>query len=134
MERAVPAPPQHLIMAKYDHLPIYKQTYDLLFKVTDLTKHYPRDFKSFAGSIREEISEVIFLIYKANSNKQQRVEFIQRILDKMETVQLSLRLSCDMKFITVKQFSLIAALLVNIVKQAHGWLDYSRKVQEKAEC
>ena len=45
-------------MAKYTHLPIYKQTYELLFKITDLTKHYPRDFKQFAQKIREEVEKL----------------------------------------------------------------------------
>ena len=121
-------------MAKYTHLPIYKQTYELLFKITDLTKHYPRDFKQFAQKIREEVANIAFLIYKANSNRIQRIEFIQQILDGLESIQLSLRLSCDMRFITVKQFSSVATLIVNIIKQASGWLDYSKKAAVKAEC
>ena len=41
-------------MAQYQHLPIYKQTYDLLVRVTEITRGYPRDFKPFASKLREQ--------------------------------------------------------------------------------
>ena len=39
-------------MAQYQHLPIYKITYDLLVKTTEVTRHFPRDFKTFATRLR----------------------------------------------------------------------------------
>ena len=54
-------------MAQYKHLPIYKQTYDLLVRVTEITRGYPRDFKPIASKIREQVMEVVLLIYRANS-------------------------------------------------------------------
>lgn len=42
-------------MAQYQHLPIYKVTYDLLLKVTEITRHFPKDFKhSLAARLRDE--------------------------------------------------------------------------------
>ena len=56
-------------MAQYQHLPIYKVTYDLLVAVTAATKHFPRDFKTFALRIREDVMDVVLLIYRANSSR-----------------------------------------------------------------
>jgi hypothetical protein len=54
-------------MAHYQHLPIYKTTYDLLVAVTAVTRHFPRDFKGFATRIREDVMDMVLLIYRANS-------------------------------------------------------------------
>ena len=32
-------------MARYQHLPIYKVTYDLLVQITTITLSFPKDFK-----------------------------------------------------------------------------------------
>lgn len=32
-------------MAQYQHLPIYKVTYELLAQITKVTKDFPRDYK-----------------------------------------------------------------------------------------
>lgn len=70
-------------MAQYQHLPIYKQTYDLLVRVTDITRGYPRDFKPFASKLREQVMEVVLLIYRANAYRQRC-----RLADKARTAGL----------------------------------------------
>jgi hypothetical protein len=68
-------------MAQYQHLPIYKQTYDLLVRVTEITRGYPRDFKPFASKIREQVMEVVLLIYRANSVRaEQGIDFVGWII------------------------------------------------------
>ena len=40
-------------MAQYQHLPIYKVTYELLLQITRITKEFPRDYKhSLAAKLR----------------------------------------------------------------------------------
>ena len=46
-------------MAQYQHLPIYKSTYELLQHITRLTKEFPRDYKhSLAAKLRDEAAEM----------------------------------------------------------------------------
>jgi hypothetical protein len=63
-------------MAQYQHLPIYKVTYELLQLVTRKTKDFPRDFKySLGDKIRNECIDLVVSIYKANSGvDKQRIE------------------------------------------------------------
>ncbi len=57
-------------MARYQHLPIYKLSYELLARVMAVTKEYPRDHKFTLGQkIRDEIISLIVLIYRANSSE-----------------------------------------------------------------
>jgi hypothetical protein len=108
-------------MAQYTHLPIYKTTYDLLNLVTKKIKTFPRDFKySLGDKIREECINLVIFIYKANLAKEKK-EFLDLIMEKIQVVQLLIRLSKDLHLINVKGFSEIVVLIDSISKQASGW-------------
>jgi hypothetical protein len=116
-------------MAQYKHLPIYKTTYELLEAVTRKTKDFPRAFKySLGDKIRDECIELVVSIYKANSTRQ-RQDFIQNIIDRVQVIELMLRLSKDLHLISVAQFSEIVTLTDSLARQAQGWIKYSSKVE-----
>ena len=80
-------------MAQYQHLPIYKTTYDLLVDLMNTTKDFPRDFKySLGEKIQNHIIELLVLIYKANSTRCKK-DFIQEILSEVQFLDLFLRIS-----------------------------------------
>jgi hypothetical protein len=55
-------------MARYQHLPIYKLSYELLLRVMLVVKEFPRDHKYTLGQkLRDEILSLIVLVYRANS-------------------------------------------------------------------
>lgn len=94
-------------MATYQHLPIYRTTYDLLVKVTDATRHYPRDFKrSLGDAIRDEMMLIVLMIYRANSSRAEtRRACIDDILERLQLTELMLRLSRDMGLLSIKRSS-----------------------------
>ena len=55
-------------MAQYQHLPIYKQTYDILLRTMVATRDFPREYKFTLGQrIKDELIELVVMIYRANS-------------------------------------------------------------------
>jgi len=81
-------------LAQYKHLPIYKTTYDLLNELTKYTRQYPKDFKYSLGTkLRDEVVELVVLVYKANSSKSERAGYVQSILSRLQVIELLLRLS-----------------------------------------
>ena len=109
-------------MAQYKHLPIYKTTYELLTLITKRTKDYPRDFKySLGDKIRNECVDLVVLIYKANSIKN-RNELIETINERLNLIELLLRLSKDMRLLSVQGFAEIVELTDSLMRQANGWL------------
>jgi len=75
-------------MAQYHHLPIYKLTYDLLLRVMQITKNFPREYKYTLGQkLKDEIIELIVMIYKANTAKD-KSHYIEMILERVQVVQL----------------------------------------------
>jgi len=108
-------------MAHYQHLPIYKITYDLLVKTTEVTRHFPRDFKTFATRLREEMIDIVLLIYRANSDRTERARLLTAIVERMQAIELSLRLARDLRLLSVNQFSAVVMLTDSVVRQASGW-------------
>ena len=108
-------------MALHKDLPIYKAAYDLLGVAVEITKHFPRDFKRLMGDkVREECVEIIVLIFKANVAFQ-KIIHIDLLLERLQVIELLLRLSRDKRFISVKQYAEVIDITDAIGKQASGW-------------
>jgi hypothetical protein len=112
-------------VAQYQHLPIYKQTYDVLLRTMVATKHFPREYKFTLGQrLKDELIELVVIIYRANSaiNKQQHIEWI---LERIQAIQLLMRLSHDMKVLPRNHYAALAEMTDTLGRQAQGWLKSS---------
>jgi CRISPR/Cas system-associated endonuclease Cas3-HD len=117
-------------MAQYKHLPIYKTTYELLEKVTRKTKNFPRDFKySLGDKIRNECIELVVFIFKANSIKHQREENLKHILERVQVIELMLRLAKDLHLLNVTAFSEIVLLTDSLARQTQGWITHTENLR-----
>ncbi len=108
-------------MAQYRHLPIYRLTYELLQRVMVVTKSFPREYKFTLGQkIKDEVVDIILLIYRANSatNKANHIEIL---LERLQVVELLLRLCHDMKLMPVKSYAAVIEMTESLAKQAYGW-------------
>ena len=118
-------------MAQYQHLPIYKTTYDLLVKVTQITANFPKAYKySLGDKLRGEITEMVVYIFKANSSRSERASHAGEVLERLQVVELMLRLSKDLRLLTVKQFAEIVFLSDSLGRQAQGWVKSSALLAE----
>lgn len=108
-------------MALHKDLPIYKAAYDLLGVAVEITKNFPRDFKRLMGDkVREECVEIIVLIFKANVSFN-KIPHIDLLLERLQVIELLLRLSRDKRFIAIKQYAGAIEITDTIGKQASGW-------------
>ncbi|MGE0289660.1 MAG: four helix bundle protein [Bradyrhizobium sp.] len=108
-------------MALHSNLPIYKVAYDLLNLVTDLAKNMPRDFKASIGAkLRDECVDVTVLIFRANCSRG-KTPHIDALIERVQVMELLLRLSCDKKLISEGQYARAIRKSENIGKQATGW-------------
>lgn len=108
-------------MAIYKELSIYKSAYELLVQAAQITKNYPRDFKKSIGDkVRDECVAIIVLIFKANT-AYNKIPHIESLLEHLQVVELLLRLSRDMRFISIGQYSKVIEITDEIGKQSTGW-------------
>lgn len=118
-------------MAQYQHLPIYKATYELLRIVTQVTGNFPKAYKySLGDRLRDEVVEMVVFIFKANSAKTERSRHATLFLERLQVVELMMRLSKDLRLLTVKQFSEIVGLTDGLGRQAQGWIKASALLAE----
>jgi hypothetical protein len=112
-------------MASPDNLPIYKVAYDLFKEVTESTREMPRDFKmSLGGRIRDESLDIVTLIFRANAAAN-KVPHLNDLIERVDVVNLLLRLARDMRFISTARYAKAIALTLQVGKQAGGWRKHS---------
>ena len=79
-------------MAKYDELPVYKASYDLLLEIFKFTKEFSKEYKYTVGeSLKKETLGLMTLLYRANSKTDKR-ETLQSAREKIEVIRLFVRL------------------------------------------
>jgi hypothetical protein len=112
-------------MGLHNELPIYKAAYDLLGMAVDVTRNIPRDFKRLIGEkVREECVELLVLIFRANVARD-KVSHIEKLLERVQVIELLLRMSKDKRFISVAQYAKAIEITDQIGRQASGWKKHS---------
>jgi hypothetical protein len=76
--------------------------------------------------LKDEIIELIVLIYRANSVKD-RTQHLTTILERVQVVQLLIRLAHDMRILQRKHYAELAEKTDSLARQTQGWLRSSGK-------
>jgi len=108
-------------MAKYDELPVFKASYDLLVEIFSFTKNFTKEYKYTVGEkLKNETLDLIIMIYRANT-KREKFETLQKAREQIEVIRLLIRLMKDLHQISIKKFVQINKLIENVSKQLTGW-------------
>lgn len=68
-------------MALYYDLPVFKDVYQLILKIFDYTKDFPREYKFTLGQdLKRDGINLVRSIYRANKAKEKRV-YLEAFLD-----------------------------------------------------
>lgn len=115
-------------MALHSKLPIYKAAYDLLSVAMDYVQNMPRSIKPVLGKhVSKSCLELVILIAKANAAKN-KVPYLDTMIERLEELQIILRLCHDKRFISRAQYAKGVELTASVGKQANGWRNYSAKI------
>ena len=114
-------------MARYQHLPIYKLTYELLVRLQAATKDFPREYKFTIGqNLQAEVVGLVVLIYRANASFE-KIDVIDTMLERIQVIELLVRLSHDMRILPQKHYAALVEMLESISKQSEGWKKSCKK-------
>jgi hypothetical protein len=116
-------PPTRRPVARSEHLPIYKASYDLCLYLEQVVRNFSRYHKYTLGTeLRDGARRILRLIVRANSRRDKRVLLLE-LREEVEELKVLLRLGCDVKaFSNLKSFEHAATLATEIAKQNEGWL------------
>lgn len=108
-------------MARYDEIPVYKASYDLLMQIFTFSKGFSREYKFTLGEkLKNESMDMMMSIYRANSATE-KAGHIAKAREHVEMVRLLLRLTNDLKQIDMKKFVHINGYIENVSRQLTGW-------------
>ena len=111
-------------MGLYYELPVYKDTYQLILLIYDVTKEFPRENKySLGQDMKRDAMELVRSIYRANRSDVKR-QYLEEYMEQFELLKLEIRIAHDMKIMGLKQYAAISELMNNIGKQVTGWKNY----------
>jgi len=111
------------IMARYDHLLIFKSTYNLCLLTYRLTWKYGRDYKYTLGEkMKEDAHGMLDILVETNSVANcEKGKLLNALLLKVEQFRMYARISCDLELITPESLGKVAELMEEISKQAGAW-------------
>jgi len=108
-------------MTTYNHLPVYKASYDLIINIFKAVKDFNREYKYTLGeNIKKESIELVTDIYRANSSFVKK-PYIQKAREKIETIRIFFRLTRDLGQVGLKKFVDINENIESVSKQLSAW-------------
>ena len=108
-------------MVIYNELPIYKSCYTLLLTTTRLYKKLPQIYRYNVGQhLHTALVELVVTIFKANSYREKRREYLSYAREHIELVRLLIRLCKDLGGITYLNYVDLQPLIEEISKQLVG--------------
>ena len=118
-------------MAQYEHLPIYKNAFDLLLYFEKIVAKFSRYNKYIHGSaLRNTAREVIILIIRAN-NSDRKLPVLEELRIKLEELKVQIRICKEIRaFANFNSFETSINQVINIARQNEGWMR-SRSTKEK---
>lgn len=111
-------------MAIYDNLPVYKESYDLLLELYQVSKNLSRDHRYTIGErMKGRIMDLMVCIYHANStqDKEEKTGHITRAREYVVEIKLYVRLLHDLQQISVKRVAAMTEKTESISKQLTAW-------------
>jgi hypothetical protein len=109
-------------MAISSSLKVYKDSYDLLVYLYQISVNFNKDFKySLGEKIKDEVLELIIDIYQANSDFLERKNNLKLAQDRLEKIIIYIRILKDLKQINLKKFVCLNEKIETINKQLISW-------------
>ncbi|MCK9439691.1 MAG: four helix bundle protein [Patescibacteria group bacterium] len=109
-------------MALSLELKVYKDSYDLLLHLYQISVNFNKDFKYTLGEkIKNEALEILINIYQANSDFSERKNNLKLAQDRIEKIIIYIRILKDLKQINLKKFVFLNEKIENINRQLISW-------------
>ncbi len=116
-------------MARYEHLPIYKRSFDLAVGIENVVAGFAKRHKYGLGARLQAASqEVLCRVIRAqNAAGGQRVAELEALRVEVEVLKNLLALAKEVKaFKSFDAYMGTARTAVEIGRQCEGWLDHSK--------
>ena len=107
-----------------EKLLIFQRTYDFLLLLYPVINRIPKSYRLVLGRNLEEIGiSLLLFIIKANKVRgRPRTELQLTISDNLDSLRILIRLTKDLKFMSIKQYMLAAEKMNEIGRMLYSWM------------
>jgi hypothetical protein len=119
-------------MARYEHLPIYKQALEAAAHFEKVVAGFSRYHKYTLGTeLRNKSREALALVVRANSVEDKRAVLLE-LRQCLEELLIAVRLAKEVQaFKSFKSFQYAIERVVSVSRQNEGWLRSTSRVKKK---
>ena len=106
----------------FQNLPIFEKTYELILWLYLTVNKFPKSQRFVLGQqIEKTLLEILEGIIQANQEKN-KLPYLKKISVELDKLRILIRLSKDLKFISIRQYKLAAEKINEIGKMLGGWI------------
>lgn len=114
----------------FQNLAIFEKTYELILWLYPTVNKFPKTQRFVLGQhIENTILKILEGIVEANQERNKFI-YLRKISVKLDKLRILIRLSKDLKFISIRQYSFVVEKVNEIGKMLGGWIK-SCKAQKK---
>jgi len=120
-------------MARYEHLPIFREAYDLTVHIEKIVRNFSRYHKYTLGTdLRNKSRGILEKIIEANNAREDRAAHLLGLRQELESFKLLARLCHESGgFASTRSYLHVAERITNIARQNEGWLKKTRNQQSR---
>ena len=107
-------------MARYEHLPIWRDAMRLLVLVEEAVRRFPRYHKYALGTdLRRQAQTICRLIVRINNARENREPLLERLVLAVEDIKLLIQLGKEVRaFASFQEFQQAAELAVAFIHES----------------
>ena len=110
----------------FQNLAIFEKTYELILWLYPTVNKFPRSQRFVLGQqIENTILEILKGIIEANQERN-KLAYLKKISVELDKLRILVRLSKDLRFISIRQYSFAAEKINEIGKMLGGWIKSCR--------
>jgi len=106
----------------FQNLAIFEKTYELILWLYPTVNKFPKPQRFVLGQqIENAILKILQGIIEANQERN-KIPYLKQISVELDKLRILIRLSKDLKFISIKQYGFVANKVNEIGKMLGGWI------------
>lgn len=107
-----------------EKLLIFQKTYDLIRWLYPIINRIPKSHRLVLGRHLEELAiSLLLLVIKANKARgQSRLSLQLQVSDELDCLRILVRLTKDLRFMSVKQYTTAAEKINEIGRMLNAWM------------
>lgn len=115
-------------MARYEHLPIFREACDLTVHIEKIVQNFSRYHKyTLATDLRNQSRKILEKIIEANNARDDRAAHLLELRQELESFKVLARLCHESGgFASTRSYLHVAERITNIARQNEGWLKKTR--------